>query len=97
MANHILSWLKVPTPEAQRFRCLPVFDVTTGNNTGDHKPLKLPLEGFGQGGLCSLVLRGTGRKKQGTSVHVPVTSQDLPLGYSVGYRPSSSVMCMPTL
>lgn len=96
MASHTLSWLKNPTPEAQRFRCLPVFDVTTGNDTGDHKPLKLPLEGFGQGSLCGLVLSGTGGKKQSTSVCVPVTSRDLPLGYSVGYRPSS-VMCMPTL
>ncbi|OBS80838.1 hypothetical protein A6R68_20973 [Neotoma lepida] len=37
-----------PTPEAQRFRCLLVFDVTTGNDTGDHKPVKLPLEHSGQ-------------------------------------------------
>lgn len=68
MANHTLPWLKNPTPEAQRFRCLPVFDVTTGNDTGDHKPVKLPLEGFGQGGLCNLELSGTGRKQQITSV-----------------------------
>lgn len=79
MANHTLSWPKNPTPKAQRFRCLPVLDVTTGNHTGDHKPLELPLEGSGQGGLRSLVLRGTGRKRQSTSVCVPVTSQDLPL------------------
>lgn len=84
MANHTLPWLKNPTPEAQRFRCLPVFDVTTGNNTGDHKPVKLPLEDFGQGGLCNLELSGTGTKQQSTSVHVPITSQDVPLGYSVG-------------
>lgn len=98
MANHTLACLKNPTPEAQRFRCLPVFDVTTGNNTGDHKPLKLPLEGLGQGGLCSLELNGTGRKQQNTSMHVPLASQALPLGYGrCGTRPSSSVMCMATL
>lgn len=78
MANHTLSWLKNSTPEVQRFRCLPVFDVTTGNNTGDHKPVKLPLEGFGQGSLCSLELSGTGRKQQSTSMHVPMTLRMCP-------------------
>lgn len=43
-------------PEAQRFCPLPVFGVTTSNNTGDHKLVKLPLERPGQGGLCRLVL-----------------------------------------
>ena len=53
-------------PEAQGFHPLPVFSVTTGNDTGNHKLVKPPLERSGQGGLGSLVLVRTGIKQQRT-------------------------------
>lgn len=50
-------------PEAQGFCPLPVLGVTTGNNTGDHKLVKLPWERPGQGGLRSLVLLGAAKER----------------------------------
>lgn len=58
-------------PEAQGFCSLPVLDVTTGNDTGDHKLVKLPRERSGQGGLGNLVLVGTGMKPASALMPVP--------------------------
>lgn len=60
----MVTFWKSTLPEAQGFCPLPVFGVTTGNNTGNHKLVKLPLERSGQGGLGSLVLVGTGMMQQ---------------------------------
>lgn len=46
----VTFWQTIPhlapstAPEAQGFRPLPVLDVTTGNDTRDHKLVKLPWE-----------------------------------------------------
>lgn len=76
-AGTVTSWPTTPhpaqstAPEAQGFRPLPVFGVTTGNNTGDHKLVKLPLERSGQGGLRSLVLLGAAVEPARCS-HTPI-------------------------